>query len=242
MSSLVVTGAARDFGRTLAVHFADRGWDVYLSARDLAAARRTRDEIRDRLPEAGSERVQAFRCDLTEPDSVRDFAAAVAEHTDSVDVLVNNGAGWLEGAELDSADDGAIVDTVVSGGAGTVLMVKHFLPLLSRSDRADIVTLISAAAVPGHHGCQGHPAFYAAKGAQAAFAGTLAHRLRPQGIRVISLYPPGFDNLDPLSPEWESASRTAKDQLTARSLVECIDFAVGQPRDCFIREFHFEPS
>lgn len=238
MSSVVVTGAARDFGRTVALHFADRGWEVFLSARDLGTAERTRDEIRGR----GHERVHAFRCDLADPASVRDFAAAVSERTGAVDVLVNNGAGWLEGAELDSASDEEIVATVLSGGAGTVLMVKHFLPLLARSDRADIVTLVSTAGLPGHHDCEGHPAFYAAKGAQAALTSTLAHRLRPQGIRVISLFPPRFENIDPLGPQWTGASRTGKDRLTAQSLVECIDFAIDQPRDCFIREFHFESA
>jgi hypothetical protein len=35
---------------------------------------------------------------------------------------------------------------------------------------------------------------------------------------------------------------TARGQgaLTAQSLVECILFAVAQPRDCFIKAFHFE--
>ncbi|TDC83976.1 SDR family oxidoreductase [Micromonospora sp. KC606] len=238
MSSIVITGAARDFGRSAAIHFAGLGYEVFLSARDLGAARRTRDLIRER----GHEQVHAFRCDLTEPASIRDFADQVAERTDGVDVLLNNGAGWLEGADLADADDQEIIDTVTSGGAGTVLMVKYFLPLLVRSERPDIVNLISAAALPNFHGCTGHPAFYAAKGAQAAFTGTLAHRLRPQGVRVISLYPPDFDNIDPTTPEWTTASRTAKDRLTAQSLLACITFAVGQPRDCFIREFHFEPA
>lgn len=34
--------------------------------------------------------------------------------------------------------------------------------------------------------------------------------------------------------------RTAKDPLTAQSLVDCIFFALGQPRDCFIKSFRFE--
>ncbi|MFB7510204.1 hypothetical protein ACFC0P_43695, partial [Streptomyces broussonetiae] len=42
---VVVTGAARDFGRTLAVRFAALGAEVYLSARSLEAAQATRDEI-----------------------------------------------------------------------------------------------------------------------------------------------------------------------------------------------------
>lgn len=91
-----------------------------------------------------------------------------------------------------------------------------------------------------HHRSDAHDAFYAAKSAQAGFTEILSKRLRAQGVRVISLYPPDFDNADPLSQEWTATPRGAKDALTAQSLVESILFAVAQPRDCFIKAFHFE--
>lgn len=50
---------------------------------------------------------------------------------------------------------------------------------------------------------------------------------------MISLFPPDFVQQGP---------RGAGDPLTARSVVECVLFAVGQPRDCFIREFRFEQA
>ncbi|SMF78445.1 hypothetical protein SAMN02745830_06044 [Streptomyces sp. Amel2xC10] len=100
--------------------------------------------------------------------------------------------------------------------------------------------MVSACGTPGHHRSDAHDAFYAAKSAQAGFTDILSRRLRPHGVRVISLYPPDFDNPDPLAEEWETTSREAEDALTAQSLVECILFAVAQPRDCFIKAFHFE--
>jgi NADP-dependent 3-hydroxy acid dehydrogenase YdfG len=53
------------------------------------------------------------------------------------------------------------------------------------------------------------------------------------GIRMISLYPPDFDNDD-------SAPRDGA--LTGQSVADCVLFAVNQPRDCFIRSFHSEPT
>ena len=233
---IVITGTARDFGRTLAIRLAALGAQLYISARDPAGARRTRDEILDRHPDAA---VDAFACDLTSPESIRDFAAGVRERTDRVDILINNGAAWLEGADLDSADDQQIVDTITSGGAGTVLMVKHFLPLLSASSRPAIVTMVSAVALPRFEHAGAHGAFDAATGALAAFAGNLSTRLRSAGVRVISLYPPDFTNIDPLADP-DRLLRTDKEELTSESLVECVVFAVNQPRDCFIRSFEFE--
>lgn len=233
---VVITAAGRDFGRTLAIRLADLGAEVFLSARALAAAERVRDEIRGR----GHQQVHAFACDLTDPASIGGFAAGVARHTDRIDVLINNGSRYLEGPELQSASDADVVDTIASGATGTVLTVKNFLPLLLNSDRPDVVTMISACGTAGHHRSDAHDAFYAAKSAQAGFTEILSKRLRPQGVRVISLYPPDFNNPDPLSEQWEDTPREAKDALTAQSLVECILFAVAQPRDCFIKAFHFE--
>ncbi|MEW1722730.1 SDR family oxidoreductase [Streptomyces sp. NPDC093109] len=235
---VVITGASRDFGRTLAIRFAQQGAEVFVSSRSREASLRVAGEIRD----LGHARVHAFACDLADAASIRRFAAELAERTDRVDVLVNNGARWLEGPDLLSASDEDVIDTIASGATGTVLMVKRLLPLLLASDRPDVVNMISAAGLPAHQRSDAHDAFYAAKSAQAGFADILSKRLRPQGVRVISLYPPDFHNPDPLSPQWESTPRGSGDMLTAHSLVECVLFALGQPRDCFIKAFHFEQA
>ncbi|MEU8773678.1 SDR family oxidoreductase [Streptomyces sp. NPDC048606] len=235
---VVVTAAGRDFGRTLALGFAARGDEVYLSARTAEAAERVRGEIIDRGHDP--DRVHAFACELTDPASVRAFAASVAARTGHVDVLLNNGARYHHGTDLLSASDEDVVDTLASGATGTVLVTKAFLPLLLESERPDIVTMVSGCGEKGNHRSDAHDAFYAAKSAQAGFTEVLSKRLRDRGVRVISLYPPDFDNHDPLSDAWTDAPRTAKDPLTAQSLLDCVLFAVGQPRDCFIKSFHFE--
>ncbi|GAB3648443.1 SDR family oxidoreductase [Glycomyces tarimensis] len=231
---VVITGAGRGFGRSLAISLAERGAEVYASARSFDAAERVCEEIRHR--KAG--RAHAFACDLAEADSIADFVDAVAGRTDRIDVLVNNGAPYLDAGEFTEAEDERIVETLAAGATGTVLATKHFLPLLLASDKPDIVTMVSACAEKGHDRSEAHEAFYAAKSAQAGFTEILSKRLRPKGVRVISLYTPDFANPEPSSAEWEAAS--CDGELSARSLVDCVLFAVGQPRDCFIKSFHFE--
>ncbi|WP_078964835.1 MULTISPECIES: SDR family oxidoreductase [unclassified Streptomyces] len=207
----------------------------------ITAAERVRDEIRAQGHDA--DRVHAYACDLTDPASVREFAAAVAARTDHVDVLVNNGSRYQHGTDLLSASDEDVVDTLASAATGTVLATKAFLPLLLKSAKPDVVTMVSGCGEAGHDRSDAHDAhdaFYAAKSTQAGSTEILSRRLRDRGVRVISLYPPDFDNHDPLSEAWEAAPRTAKDPLTAQSLVDCVFFAIGRPRDCFIKSFHFE--
>jgi len=223
---VALTGAARDTGQLLAEAFAERGAQLFLSARSLAAA----EHVAEAISRRGPGHAEAFRCDLAEADSVRAFAMALADRTDRIDVLINNGAAYIEGDDLGDVSDDQI-EIVMAAGGGTVLLTKHVLPLLRASPRPDIVNMISSCGEVGHHRSGAHPSFYAAKHAQAGLAEILSHRLRPEGIRVISLFPPDFVQDGP---------RQATSDLTARSVVDCVLFAVSQPRDCFIREFHFE--
>jgi len=101
---VAITGAGRDTGRSLALAFAERGAHLFVSARDPAAAQTTVDLIRQRGRTA-----EAFACDLAAPASVRDFAVALGERVGYLDVLINNGAGYVDGAQLDA----------------TILLTKH---------------------------------------------------------------------------------------------------------------------
>lgn len=213
---VLVTGAGRDTGRKLALAFAAAGAEVLATARTQAAA----DETVDLIRTAGGTATSAV-LDLANPASIDALVI------DRLDILVNSGARYLD-ATASPAD---IADTIAGVATGTVLLTERMLPLLRASDRPDIVNLVSAAGEPGQHRSTAHAAYYAAKHAQAGYAEILSERLRPEGIRVISLFPPDFVQDGP---------RETGATLTAQSVVDCVMFAVGQPRDCFIRSFHFE--
>lgn len=233
---VVVTGAGRGFGRSLAVTLGRDGAELFLTARDFQAAEAVAQEVRH----LGG-RAHAFECDLADPESVRDFAETLGEVADRIDVLVNNGAPYLDAGGFLEAADEQVAATIAAGATGTLLVTKALLPLLLRSERPDIVTMISGCGEYGNHRSEAHEAFYAAKSAQAGFTEVLSKRLRPRGVRVISLYPPDFDNPDPLGPEWD-AERRPGDALSARSVADCVTFAIAQPRDCFIKSFYFEQA
>lgn len=216
MTHVLVTGAGRDTGRKLALAFAARGAHVLATARTRAAAEETVAVIQA----AGGQATPAV-LDLANPRSIEELPV------DRLDILVNSGARYLAG-DPTAAD---ITDTIAGVATGTVLLTERLLPLLRASAEPDIVNLISAAGEVGQHRSDAHPAYYAAKHAQAGYAEILSERLRPEGIRVISLFPPDFVQDGP---------RETGAALTAQSVVDCVLFAVDQPRDCFIRAFYFE--
>ncbi|WP_349369144.1 SDR family oxidoreductase [Salinarimonas sp.] len=230
---IVITGAGRDFGRTLAIMFAAEGGAVELSARDRDAAEAVAMTIRDR-----GGRARAHACDVSDPESVSAFAEAVAGDGSGVDVLVLNAARWLEG-ELDEVDDADIADTVSSSLTGAMILTKRLLPALRRAGQADILAMVSVCGEPGYLRSNAHPAFYAAKHGVAGFCDVLGARLAPEGIRVTGLFPPDFDNVEPLSPDWY-APRAPGSLLGEPAIWNAVRFALTQPRDGGVRRIHFE--
>jgi NAD(P)-dependent dehydrogenase (short-subunit alcohol dehydrogenase family) len=225
---VVITGAGRGLGRALAITAADHGADPVLLGRNLAALQAVADAIRSRTGRDAS----VVACDLAQPDSIKEACRIVLATAPVIDVLVNNGAPWLPGSimELTEAE---IVATVAASVSGTILVTKGLLPGLMQSNAADIVTIVSTAGWAGWDIGDASAVFHAAKHGQSGFSDRLRHELKGQGIRVAAIYPPDFDNVDPLEPDWYDAlGLAARGKLTNREVVATVLFAITAPRAC----------
>lgn len=148
----------------------------------------------------------------------------------AIDVLINNGAPWLPGA-LASASETEIIAAVSAAVTGTILVTKGLLPGLAKSTAADIMNIVSTAGWPGWDVGSTSAPFHAAKHGQSGFSDALRHELKGQGIRVMAIYPPDFDDVDPLDPAWNDV-RAPRTKLTNREVVETVLFAITAPRAC----------
>lgn len=222
---IVITGAGRGLGRALAIVAADRGAEVVLLGRNPAAL----DGVAAAIASRTGRKPLAVPCDLAQPDSVKSACDAVLAVDPVVDVLINNGAPWLPG-DLMSVSEAAILATVSGAVAGTILATKGLLPGLMRSPAADIVSIVSTSGWPGWDIGASSP-FHAAKHGQSGFSDALRHELKGKGIRVMAVYPPDFDDVDPLDSAWDN-TRAARAKLTNREVVETVLFAIAAPRAC----------
>jgi len=237
---VVVTGASRDFGVTLAWNFAKQGATVFVVCRKQMDAQATCALVREQVRDAV---MHPMQCDLTRQEDIQAFAVQLRAMTDSIDVLVNNGAMWLQADDFLAASDDDIVATINSGTVGPLLMTKHLLPMLQASGRGDIVNMISKCGEDGYEGSRAHEAFYTMKHGHAGFAEVFGKRIRHSGMRMISLFPPKFDNTSPFDPAWnEVPNSNHLRRLNARSLIEIINFSLGQPRSTYISKICFEEN
>lgn len=223
---IVITGAGRGLGRALAIVAADHGAELVLLGRDTDALDTVAAVIRERSKRDSL----VAACDLADPHSIASACHSVLEHSSTLDVLINNGAPWLQGS-FDELSDDEITSTVAAGVSGTILVTRGLLPGLRRSDGADILTVISTSGIPGWDLSGGSVPFYAAKHGQSGFHDKLRDELRGSGIRVAAIYPPNFDEADPTDADWERDAGE-NDKLSNREVVSTLLFMLAMPRTC----------
>jgi NAD(P)-dependent dehydrogenase (short-subunit alcohol dehydrogenase family) len=94
--AVLVTGAAKRIGRAIALGFAELGADVAITYG--ASADKAEETVRALA--AFEVEAMAVRCDLRDPEDIREAVAAVTEEFGRLDILVNN-AGIFESAALE---------------------------------------------------------------------------------------------------------------------------------------------
>ena len=223
---VVVSGAGRGLGAALALALSDLGCQGTLCARSLGALEAVAAQIETRTGQSPARVV----LDLANPASVEAAAQEVLRQVPTVDVLIHNGAMWLEqrAAPYSAAE---VYGAVGSAVAGTFLLTQDLLPALERSARPDVVTIgsISGLTNVGLH-TAGVP-FYAAKHGQTGLADGLRQMFLGTPVRSICIHPPWLQDISPLDADWETSPSRAKGELaTNRDVVDAVVYAITRPR------------
>ena len=144
---IVVTGAARGIGRTLALGLAAEGARVAVLARERKQAQLVVEEIGEI---AGAPLALALAADVSDEAAVSGAAAEVDAAWGRVDALINN-AGWMPGRQPVLELELSVLERVLrSNLIGSFLATKHFAPLMIRGGGGRIIYLSSVmGAQPG---------------------------------------------------------------------------------------------
>ena len=181
---VVVTGASRGLGRSVALELARRGFSVFAGVR--------RPEDGSDLADAASGVVRPILLDVTSGESIAAAAAEVQRATSGNGLvgLVNNAAVFLLGPFEQTPVD-AIDDLFRVNVLGVISTTQRFLPLL-RQARGRIVNISS---VNGRLSFPFTSFYSASKFALEALSDSLRVELQPWGISV-SVIEPGATRTD----------------------------------------------
>ncbi len=130
---VVITGAARGIGRTLALGLASEGARVAVLAREREKAQLVVDEI-GKISDAPP--ALAVAADMGDEAAVIQAAGEVDATYGRVDALINN-AGWMPGRHPVLEMELAVFERVLrSNLIGSFLTTKHFAPLMIQGGAA----------------------------------------------------------------------------------------------------------
>jgi 3-oxoacyl-[acyl-carrier protein] reductase len=177
----LVTGAARNIGRAIAMALADAGASVAVNCKSSRAeAEAVVAEIAARGGKAA-----VYVADVTDETAVREMVDAVVKRFGRLDVLVNN-AAVRDVTKIDDIDlatwrrvTGIILD-------GAFICVKACLPHLRKGGAGAIVSI---GGMSGHTGATGRPHVIAAKLGLVGLTRGLAFDLAPDNITVNCVVP-----------------------------------------------------
>jgi NAD(P)-dependent dehydrogenase (short-subunit alcohol dehydrogenase family) len=191
-STVLITGSSRGIGLEFVRQYAARGWRVFAAARNPAAAPLAA------LIQQYLHNITPVALDVDALDSVVAAAQTVAQHTTSLDVVINNAAINPDDTDSFSAvTPAALMDTYRTNCVGPILIAQQFQALLRRGQTPKLVNISSDMGSLTHKTYGGAYSYTMSKAALNMATRGLAVDLRP--VIVIAL-DPGWVQTDMGSP------------------------------------------
>jgi NAD(P)-dependent dehydrogenase (short-subunit alcohol dehydrogenase family) len=176
----LVTGAGAGIGEATAERLADEGATLLLTDRDEASLAAVVERLR-----ASGATVETAIADVSQESDWIRVVAGLRESLGRLDVLVNN-AGFSQVqrvTDYEVEDWRSLHETVLMG---TMLGMKHAIPLLRGSSSPSIVNIASTMGLMGFPGIPGYSAM---KGGVIALSRQTAFDYASDGIRVNAVCP-----------------------------------------------------
>lgn len=183
----LITGGSRGIGKACAKELAKVGYDIaVIYAGNEAAANETVSELKAMNVEA-----EAYKCDVSDAESVNECVAKVMEKFGRIDVLVNNAGITRDNLMLRMNHDdwNAVINTNLTGAFN---MTKPIVKIMMKQRSGSIVNMSSIVGVMGN---AGQANYSAAKAGLIGFTKSLAKELGSRNIRVNAIAP-GFIKTD----------------------------------------------
>jgi 3-oxoacyl-[acyl-carrier protein] reductase len=183
----IVTGAARNIGKGIALDLADAGAKVAINVKtSVEDANEAKAEI-----EAMGGEAMVVQADITDEAAVQAMVDAVAAKWGRIDILINNAAIRLNAAitEMTFADWHRVTGIILDGA---FLCARAVIPHMRKQGGG---TIISLGGLTGHRGASGRAHVVTAKAGLVGFTKALATELGPEGISVNCVVPGLIDTV-----------------------------------------------
>lgn len=218
-----ITGASRGIGEVLAMHFANLGAKLILSARNKDALARVKKNILSKNPDS---RVEMLPMDLSAGEESLKEVVHVAESFFSnagVDYMVHNAAFERpKRRALEESEEG-LKATLNVNVFGTITLTRLLAPYMLDRGMGHFVVMSSAA---GKVPAPGQAIYSASKHALNGYFASLRSELCTKGIKVTVICPGPIETLQSSAAASSSQTHSAEKREKRVSVERCVELTI----------------
>lgn len=182
MKNLVITGASRGIGKSIALAFAKNEFNIIFCSRNIDKC----EALLTELKAISSKAVFLYKTtDMSLKNEVQDFTSFVKQHFQTVDVLINNAGVYLPGL-VHNAEDQLFEKTIETNLYSAFYTTKELVKLMLEKKQGHIFNISSIAGLQAY---KNGGSYTVSKYALQGFTDALRDELKEFGIRVTSINP-----------------------------------------------------
>lgn len=180
--NVIITGASRGLGFSMAEAFAREGHNLYITSRSEVKLYNALESLQSRFPD---QMIKASPFDISSKTGAVDFGNWVLGFGITPDILVNN-AGSFEPGRVTDEPEGQMEMMLNTNFFSAYHLTRILLPSMIKRKSGHIFNISSIA------GLQAYPnggSYSVSKFALTGFSKNLREELKPHSIKVTSIYP-----------------------------------------------------
>lgn len=178
--TVIIAGASKGLGRNLAVHCANKSYDLALLARSEAELESLKSEMGDDV------NVTIHPCDLTNQNAVQECFDSIQSSHKSVHALVNCAATWTGGKSVLELSAEEIERSFQLNFYSAFHCIQQALSIW-QSQNGKELHIINAGATASLRGGKNTCAFALAKSSLRILTQSIAREMGPQGVHAVHL-------------------------------------------------------
>jgi short-subunit dehydrogenase len=213
----VITGASKGIGKAIAMAFAQKGINVFLSSRSEGDL----DKVKQDLLRINSEIKVFYKAgDISIKNEVIILAKSVLSVFRNIDIVVNNAGLFLPG-KISDEEEGQLEMHLNTNLLGAYHLTRALLPSMLSRRSGHIINMCSIASIGAY---PSGSAYCISKHAMYAFSKCLREELKPSGIRVSAILP-GATLTDSWSGSGLPTDRFVEVEDIAKAVVCAVDMS-----------------
>ena len=223
--NVIITGASRGIGKSIAVKLAESGCNVIIAARNQETLDRAVEEIKGKAPDV---EVIGLSTDVSKLEDLQKLSDTAFSEFGGVDILINN-AGVSSQYPFDKQPLEDIEKLAHTNFLGYVRLIRLVIPHMIEKKSGAILNMVSGSTlvdpVP-----KTFVTYSSLKVGLRAFLKGLFWEMRDHGIKITSILPGVVDT--ELTGKLDNITEEQKERLmTPDAVVDMVMFALSVPKN-----------